>query len=54
MLGVLLFLAPWVLGFTAFGGASWTAWIAGVLTIVVGAAALPEANAEHRGALGAH
>lgn len=53
-LGVLLFLAPWVLGFTAFGAASWTAWVAGVLTVVVGAAALPEATADHRGAIAAH
>ena len=54
VLGVLLFLAPWVLGFAAFGGASWTAWVAGVLTVVAGAVALPEANAEHRGAVAAH
>jgi hypothetical protein len=54
-LGVLLFLAPWVLGFAALTGASWTAWVAGVLTAVVSGFALPEANAEHRGgAIAAH
>ncbi|SHL38619.1 SPW repeat-containing protein [Pseudonocardia thermophila] len=54
-LGVLLFIAPWVLGFTAFGGASWTAWIAGVLTVIAGAVALPEANQAHKGgAVAAH
>ena len=47
-LGVLLFVSPWVLGFAELGGASWTAWILGVLAVIVGAAALPEASAAHR------
>ena len=47
-LGVLLFIAPWVMGFTEFNGASWTSWIAGVLTVIAGAAAMPVANAVHR------
>jgi uncharacterized membrane protein HdeD (DUF308 family) len=47
-LGVLLFVSPWALGFADLGGASWTAWILGVLAVLVGAAALPEANAAHR------
>jgi uncharacterized membrane protein HdeD (DUF308 family) len=47
-LGVLLFIAPWVIGYTEFNGASWTSWIAGVLTVVAGAAAMPVANAAHR------
>ncbi len=47
-LGVLLFIAPWVMGFTEFNGASWTSWIAGVLTVIAGAAAMPVANAAHR------
>lgn len=47
-LGVLLFIAPWVMGYTEFNGASWTSWIAGVLTVVAGAAAMPVANAAHR------
>lgn len=46
-LGVLLFLAPWALGFADLGG-SWTAWIAGVVAVVLGLAALPEASAAHR------
>ena len=48
VLGALLFLSPWVMGYTAFNGAAWTAWIVGVLTIVVGAAAVPVANAAHK------
>ena len=47
-LGVLFFIAPWVMGYTEFNGASWTSWIAGVLTIIAGAAAMPVAHAAHR------
>ncbi|WP_146060418.1 SPW repeat protein [Amycolatopsis sp. CA-128772] len=47
-LGVLLFIAPWVMGYTEFNGASWTSWIAGVLTVIAGAAAMPVASAAHR------
>ncbi len=52
-LGVLLFLAPWVMTYTEFNGASWTSWIAGVLTVVASAAAMPVANAVHKTA-GSH
>jgi hypothetical protein len=48
VLGALLLVSPWVLGFTEFNGASWTAWIIGGLTVVVGAIALPVANEAHR------
>jgi DNA segregation ATPase FtsK/SpoIIIE-like protein len=48
VLGVLLFLAPWVMGYSALTEASWTSWVAGVLAVVVAASALPAANAEHR------
>ncbi|MFF0489747.1 SPW repeat domain-containing protein [Nocardia sp. NPDC003482] len=41
-LGVLLFISPWVMDFHAYNGASWTAWIVGVLTVVVAVAALPQ------------
>ncbi|WIY02851.1 SPW repeat protein [Amycolatopsis mongoliensis] len=47
-LGVLLFIAPWVMGYSEFNGASWTSWIAGVLTVIAGAAAMPVASAAHR------
>ncbi|MDV2474660.1 SPW repeat domain-containing protein [Rhodococcus zopfii] len=53
--GVLLFLSPWVMDFTAYNGASWTAWIVGVLTVVVAVAALPVMNARmHGGGLATH
>ncbi|WIX79093.1 SPW repeat protein [Amycolatopsis carbonis] len=51
VLGVLLFLAPWVMGYTEFNGASWTSWVAGALTIIAGAAAMPMATAAHRTAM---
>lgn len=54
VLGVLLFISPWVLGYASFAGASWTSWVAGVLTVAVGLAALPAAQAEHRGFAGQH
>ncbi|WP_211176788.1 SPW repeat protein [Pseudonocardia acidicola] len=54
VLGVLLFISPWVMSFSTYGGAAWTSWIAGVLAVLVGLAALPAANAEHRGLAGQH
>ncbi len=53
-LGVLLFISPWVLGYTALMGASWTSWVIGVLAVVIGAAALPEASSANRGVAGQH
>lgn len=47
LLGVLLFLSPWVLGYSGLTGAAWTSWVVGVLAVIVGAAALPEANVAH-------
>ncbi|OLL73255.1 hypothetical protein Ae168Ps1_1639c [Pseudonocardia sp. Ae168_Ps1] len=49
VLGVLLFVAPWAMGYSALTGASWTSWVAGVLTVAVAASALPAATAEPRG-----
>jgi hypothetical protein len=45
LFGVLLFISPWAMNFHAFNGASWTAWIVGVLTVVVAVAALPQVTA---------
>src|SRR3569833_4389026 len=47
-LGVLLFIAPWVMGYTEYNNTTKTSWIAGVLTVIAGAAAMPVANAAHR------
>ena len=54
VLGVLLFISPWVFSYADLAGAAWTSWVAAVLTVAVGLAALPAANAEHRGLAGQH
>lgn len=48
VLGAALFLAPWVLRYTSHSGAAWTSWIGGLLAILTGLIALPEANTAHR------
>lgn len=35
VVGALLFISPWVLGFSQSPAASWTAWVLGVLLVVV-------------------
>ncbi|GGM35505.1 hypothetical protein GCM10012275_03510 [Longimycelium tulufanense] len=54
VLGVLLFLAPWVMGYADMAGAAWTSWIVGVLAVIVGLAGVPAANTAHRGLAGQH
>ena len=54
VLGVLLFISPWVLGYSNLGGASWTSWIGGGLAVIVGLVAVPEAQHQHRGLAGQH
>lgn len=54
VLGVLLFISPWVMTYTDLRAASWSAWIIGGLTIIVGAAALPVASASHGRMAGQH
>jgi uncharacterized membrane protein HdeD (DUF308 family) len=48
VLGVLLFIAPWVMGFASDPGAAWTSWIAGALTIVASGIAIPAMRTTHR------
>ena len=52
VLGVLFFIAPWVMGFSDLRAMSWTAWIAGVVTVVIGAADL-QVTRSHRGGMAA-
>ncbi|HKS49266.1 MAG TPA: SPW repeat protein [Amycolatopsis sp.] len=54
VLGALLFISPWVMGYTNLSGASWSSWILGGLTVIAGAAALPVANAAHGRMAGQH
>lgn len=52
--GVLLFISPWVMTYSTMGGASWVSWVGGALAVAAGAAALPEAQASHRGLAAGH
>ena len=55
VLGVLMFISPWVMTYTDMSGIAWSSWIIGGLTVIVGAAALPVAQAAHRsGVAGQH
>ncbi len=40
LLGIWLFIAPWVLGFAGLTGPAWTAWIIGILVIIMAAWAI--------------
>lgn len=53
-LGVLLFVSPFVMTYTALPGAAWTSWIIGVLEVAISAVAVPAANAVHRGLTAQH
>ncbi|RCV50528.1 SPW repeat protein [Marinitenerispora sediminis] len=48
VLGVLMFVTPWVLGFAGNPAAAWTAWIVGLVIAVMGAIGLPMSNVTHR------
>jgi hypothetical protein len=43
-LGVLFFIAPWVMQFTALNSMSYTAWAVGVVTFIMGLWSIPEVN----------
>ncbi|SNR34734.1 SPW repeat-containing protein [Haloechinothrix alba] len=52
--GVLLFISPWVMGYTEMTAAAWMSWLVGVLTVIVGMVALPVAIAAHNRTAGQH
>lgn len=58
VLGALLFVSPWIAGYTAHTGATWTSWIAGGVALVAGVLALQpsmhERTETHHGGVGAH
>ena len=54
VLGVLFFIAPWVMGFSGTTGIAVTAWVVGIITFVVGAWALPETNRLHHQVASTH
>jgi hypothetical protein len=50
IVGVLLFISPWVLGFAAVTAAAWTAWIIGILLFIAAGWVLLEQRGTHVGA----
>ena len=48
VIGVLVFVAPWVLGFSGMSGMAWSAWIAGVLAFLLGGSVLIEDWRSHK------
>jgi uncharacterized membrane protein HdeD (DUF308 family) len=44
VLGVLIFLAPWVLGFAGLATIAWSAWVAGVLAVMLSGSVLYSAR----------
>jgi hypothetical protein len=51
LLGVLLFVAPWVVGYTGVTGAAWTSWLVGVTVVVVSLTAVRASNRGTRQAI---
>jgi hypothetical protein len=54
VMGALFFVSPWVMGFHDTTGIAWTAWTVGVITFVVGLAALPASKDAHDGLVASH
>ena len=46
--GILLFVAPWALGFTGIAAMAWVSWIAGILTLGISSSALLGGRANSR------
>jgi hypothetical protein len=50
LIGVLFIISPWVMSFDTAHGVARTAWVAGVITFVLGGLGLPQIKAVgHRG-----
>ena len=58
VIGALLVVSPWLAGYTAHMGATWTSWIAGGVAVVAAALALQPSMHEHaeghHGGMAAH
>lgn len=49
VLGVLMFISPWVMNFHSMTGAAWTAWVVGALAVVVAVVGMPAMSARMHG-----
>lgn len=47
VLGALLFISPWVAGYSGYMGAAWTSWIAGAVALIAGVLAVQPSMREH-------
>lgn len=58
VLAALLFVSPWLVGYTGHSGAAWTSWIAGGVAVIVGVLALAPSmhghSEGHHGGVAAH
>ena len=54
LIGVLVFIAPWVLAFTGLSAMAWSAWIIGVLAVLSAASVLFVGGADQRRLVGQH
>jgi hypothetical protein len=48
-MGVLFFIAPWVMGFSGTAPMAWTAWVVGLVTFAVGARDVQLTRTAHHG-----
>jgi uncharacterized membrane protein len=54
VLGLLVFIAPWLLGFTALNSMAWSAWVVGVLAVLLAGSVLFGSGADRRTLVGQH
>ncbi|MCU6480311.1 uncharacterized membrane protein HdeD (DUF308 family) [Arthrobacter silviterrae] len=47
VLGALLFISPWLAGYSGHMGAAWTSWIAGAVALIAGVLAVQPSMREH-------
>ena len=50
VLGIWLFLSPWILGYSAVASAAWNAWVVGIIAVIVAALAISAARQVQEGA----
>lgn len=48
VIGVLLFISPWVLGFVGVAALAWTAWVIGVLAVVAAGSLVLTSRSRHQ------
>jgi hypothetical protein len=54
VIGLLIFITPWVLGFTALTTMAWSAWIVGAVSVLLAASVLFGSSAERPKLVGQH